>query len=536
MWIDAVCLNQNDKQEKARQIPRMGDIYSKAKGVLIWLGDAADDSDFFMDCVAQGDIRAYQTRRFWYGVCAVQARPWFTRKWVLQEFALNVEKPMFMCGHKAPVSYSAFLAARNQSNEWAITDERAWSDGARDHMVIMGEHMATKGATATARSERHDLRSLQLLRASVQLVLKQHMSLWSTLRMNIAQSSLCTDERDHIYGLLGLLDADHRANFTARFPVDYTKSVAMVFHEAMRFSLTTADDWSPYELYDKYVLVADGKEVPSWVPDFASTAQPNASYLPRKLDGKFTGTLKISADGRQLQTTCVPLSPVKAVVSFASAADIAASPLPMLWRLQFTTTLVHTVVAQTGLREWDVGLASTEGRVNGLRHSFSIARSLTKAYRLVCSREGKSYLPQYEFWRKLLGSEFDAHTFTVSEFEECEAIVTDPVMDQGDVEVLTSQVRSRKERVWAINKVKVVVEGASFFLCEDGTYGLARGPVHEGDQLMLLFGKPGIPFVVRDATENGEHVSMVGIARMSDGLLKEVLSECTAPMTDVVVV
>ncbi|KAH6690803.1 heterokaryon incompatibility, partial [Leptodontidium sp. MPI-SDFR-AT-0119] len=38
LWIDAVCINQDDKAEKAQQIGIMGTVYSLASNVLIWLG------------------------------------------------------------------------------------------------------------------------------------------------------------------------------------------------------------------------------------------------------------------------------------------------------------------------------------------------------------------------------------------------------------------------------------------------------------------------------------------------------------------
>lgn len=37
-WVDAVCINQEDEEEKSKQIPLMHDIYATAKSVLIWLG------------------------------------------------------------------------------------------------------------------------------------------------------------------------------------------------------------------------------------------------------------------------------------------------------------------------------------------------------------------------------------------------------------------------------------------------------------------------------------------------------------------
>jgi hypothetical protein len=38
LWVDAICINQFDLEEKNIQVPLMKDIYSKASVVLIWLG------------------------------------------------------------------------------------------------------------------------------------------------------------------------------------------------------------------------------------------------------------------------------------------------------------------------------------------------------------------------------------------------------------------------------------------------------------------------------------------------------------------
>ncbi|KAK8034897.1 heterokaryon incompatibility protein-domain-containing protein [Apiospora rasikravindrae] len=40
MWIDAICINQDDLEERAAQVALMKQVYSKAREVLIWLGDS----------------------------------------------------------------------------------------------------------------------------------------------------------------------------------------------------------------------------------------------------------------------------------------------------------------------------------------------------------------------------------------------------------------------------------------------------------------------------------------------------------------
>lgn len=45
IWIDAICINQKDELEKTQQIPLMGQIFSSAEVVYIWLGDGNVQSD-----------------------------------------------------------------------------------------------------------------------------------------------------------------------------------------------------------------------------------------------------------------------------------------------------------------------------------------------------------------------------------------------------------------------------------------------------------------------------------------------------------
>jgi hypothetical protein len=48
IWIDAISINQDDEEEKAVQVSRMGDIYRTAHQVLAWLGPAEQNSDLAM--------------------------------------------------------------------------------------------------------------------------------------------------------------------------------------------------------------------------------------------------------------------------------------------------------------------------------------------------------------------------------------------------------------------------------------------------------------------------------------------------------
>ncbi|KAF6803524.1 heterokaryon incompatibility protein, partial [Colletotrichum musicola] len=42
IWADAVCINQADMEERGEQVQLMREIYSRAAGVVVWLGPDAE--------------------------------------------------------------------------------------------------------------------------------------------------------------------------------------------------------------------------------------------------------------------------------------------------------------------------------------------------------------------------------------------------------------------------------------------------------------------------------------------------------------
>lgn len=45
IWIDAVCIDQSNNEEKSWQVERMGSIYSRAFSTLIFLGQARSEAE-----------------------------------------------------------------------------------------------------------------------------------------------------------------------------------------------------------------------------------------------------------------------------------------------------------------------------------------------------------------------------------------------------------------------------------------------------------------------------------------------------------
>lgn len=54
LWVDALCINQEDVAEKNHQVEMMREIYSGAEFVIAWLGSASEDSDLAMEALGRG--------------------------------------------------------------------------------------------------------------------------------------------------------------------------------------------------------------------------------------------------------------------------------------------------------------------------------------------------------------------------------------------------------------------------------------------------------------------------------------------------
>ena len=87
IWADFVCINQKDKEgEKERQIQSMTKIYGQANRVIVYLGDAADDSDQALQDIRaaaeDGPTNSSISEKTQKAILKLFKRPWFQRIWV----------------------------------------------------------------------------------------------------------------------------------------------------------------------------------------------------------------------------------------------------------------------------------------------------------------------------------------------------------------------------------------------------------------------------------------------------------------------
>jgi hypothetical protein len=86
LWIDALCIDQENLEERGQQVQLMSKIYSKAARVLIWLGETAHKSDKALETIRiiaeDNSTNSLNDTATQQAVLALLERSWFQRIWV----------------------------------------------------------------------------------------------------------------------------------------------------------------------------------------------------------------------------------------------------------------------------------------------------------------------------------------------------------------------------------------------------------------------------------------------------------------------
>ncbi|EMD85926.1 hypothetical protein COCC4DRAFT_202603 [Bipolaris maydis ATCC 48331] len=227
LWADAICIDQSNIHERAKQVGIMGDIYTQATRTVVWLGPSYDYVYLAFDCITtlESEALAHQQsigeasastkspldasrtkkeredlRHGCYILGELAQMDWWTRAWVVQEVCLASEK-IIMCG-QYQVDWKRFMNAieygkledKFDSRIAGICDEPF--EGLQSIKEL--EDKPLEGNTAG-----------QLLR------------LLSALRPRLA-----TNPRDKVFAIMGLLKGNRQ---DLHIVVDYTASVNEVY-------------------------------------------------------------------------------------------------------------------------------------------------------------------------------------------------------------------------------------------------------------------------------------------------------------------
>jgi hypothetical protein len=243
VWIDALCVNQDDLVERSEQVKLMKDIYSQAWRVVVWLGEDDEDNaeaairvikkaaeycysgsgasidgnnpdsilrtfhpDFEFPWSEKKQERNFPGSRYelnttsskdWAAISRFYSNTWFTRIWIVQEVAFA---PAVMYIGAQEVGWTCVAAAA----KWLL---------AKSYTYVVEDASRYRQAWL--------IYYLSLIQPTLPF-----QRLLGFVKSN------ATDPRDKVFALLGFLDRGSLSS--PDLQPDYTKSVAEVYIDAVR--------------------------------------------------------------------------------------------------------------------------------------------------------------------------------------------------------------------------------------------------------------------------------------------------------------
>ena len=274
LWIDAICINQLDNEEKKTQIPLMGLVYSKAEMVEIWLGPEADNSGLALSGL-RGERASYDDApKMLRAMCKMLQRPWYFRVWIMQEVALAAPNALFVnCGH-VRMDWDSFVSGMdNASPDKLYEPQPVFATYQTEVAIAAMELLPIATETTTHISSLQSIREMWLKRSRKAKAMRVGYALGETRK---AQSTFA---KDKLFGVCGLLEEKAATALMQSYnkPIEETYFAATSYvlqHEKDRFFL--------YAYPTLPLLTCKRIGIPSWTLDFSFSGNEYAEDMIRQ--------------------------------------------------------------------------------------------------------------------------------------------------------------------------------------------------------------------------------------------------------------
>lgn len=283
VWIDAICIDQSNKDEKSIQVRLMQDIYAKSTRVVGWLSSSPNDQDFLSlwpvlriamqerdEPTTRNSFKALivdsQTSGLAGGLdktlCCLRDllnNQYFERVWIVQEVVMGSTVHIRygdMCFTWEVIAAVAMLVLTNRQLYGSLHAIGEPSSSLRE-----GQETGRRAFNILAVSD---------IRATKRLDAPGNQHSVSRLLALTSEGFMATDPRDKVFALFGL--AKNFSNFAQT--VNYRLTVEEVFLETARLIVRT-EGWPlmlrfagrGYDLTDLADSEVQGF-LPSWVPNW----------------------------------------------------------------------------------------------------------------------------------------------------------------------------------------------------------------------------------------------------------------------------
>lgn len=273
LFIDAVCIDQNDLIERSEQVTMMKRIYSKAKLVRIWIHAPSITKDSSLAAVAALSNFAQSSEdpveamgpspAFWHPIIPIFSDAYWTRVWIQQE-VVNASELSLHCMDAVIPGDALTKFQKTCSSKLALTARSVndYNDPWLQLFHDLGSMTSFPARFVYASQDGREPRTL--------------LGLLDTCR-NLESE----EDRDHLYGLMHLA-YDYE---DGSIKVDYTISRTAVMVSALEYHMRRNKNinFLLKTCLDRRVPPTDDKgdsfDVPTWVPKYWITGQNRYSLI-----------------------------------------------------------------------------------------------------------------------------------------------------------------------------------------------------------------------------------------------------------------
>lgn len=291
VWMDSVCIDQDDPKERASQVSKMLSIFKKAEVVVCWLGEHGKNTRVALAflrthsmrlstdpspqplCYQQKDAIAPMCSRHAVqvssGIQEIRDRPWFRRVWVRQEVWAARDVVVY-CGD-TQIPWKMLLAASRQCSGLDHDCLRPYErNPVHKSLERLGDILARLPMTTPIQHAAAQMDD----EANPLFSVDRPLDIVNVLRRTAGTE--CSLAQDHIYSVLGMSSINKRTTsggYGCSLVVSYEMSASEVFQRLAIYLAERTRLLTFLLLHDAFPAsdqrqVGEDLSLPSWTPDW----------------------------------------------------------------------------------------------------------------------------------------------------------------------------------------------------------------------------------------------------------------------------